>query len=464
MPQTYPNFLDYSRIDQLTQVSPPDDQKLEAILDKAKELNGLDLEDAAALLAVKETGQIRRIMDTARFVKQSIYGNRIVIFAPLYIGNHCVNNCLYCGFRKDNKEMKREKLTQEQIFQQTRLMLKQGHKRIVLLFGEAYDLSYLEKSIETIYSVHEGQSNIRRINVEVAPLDVDGFRRLKQCNIGTYICFQETYDPKLYKHYHPSGPKSDYEYRLFCMHRAMEGGIDDVGIGALLGLADYKMEVMAMLQHAKGLENMFGCGPHTVSVPRIEPADGAPLSSMVPHAVSDDAFRILIAVLRMTLPYTGIILSTREKAELRSELFQYGVSQVSAGSATSIGGYTEDQDRDKDQGSQFALGDCRPLEEVIRDLIQMEFIPSFCTGCYRRGRVGKDFMDLAKPGLIKSFCHPNGIMSFAEYLEDYASPDTRQKGYALIEQMQAKEQSQKIKTTVDKAVTQIQSGKRDLFI
>ncbi|MBU0969429.1 MAG: [FeFe] hydrogenase H-cluster radical SAM maturase HydG [Proteobacteria bacterium] len=466
--QPYPDFLNFPVIDRLREHSPPDAGRLGEILDKAKKLKGLSLEDAAVLLAVQGPDQIQQLMETARSVKQAIYGNRIVIFAPLYIGNHCVNNCLYCGFRKDNRELRREKLSQDQIRKQTRHILNQGHKRIVLLFGEAYDLSYLETSIETIYAVHENRSNIRRINVEVAPLDIDGFRRLNQYNIGTYICFQETYDPKLYQHYHPSGPKSDYAYRLYCMHRAMEGGIDDVGIGALLGLADYKLEVLSMLQHAKGLESLFGCGPHTVSVPRIEPANGAPLSSRVPQQVSDDAFRIIIAVLRLTLPYTGIILSTREKAELRQELFQFGVSQISAGSVTSIGGYTEDNlpnsSPDTNRDSQFALGDCRPLETVIRDLIQMEYIPSFCTGCYRRGRVGKDFMDLAKPGLIKAFCHPNGIMSFAEYLEDYASPDTRAKGYALIQKMQAREQSPKIKSTVDSAIVQIQSGKRDLFI
>ncbi|SDP49408.1 [FeFe] hydrogenase H-cluster radical SAM maturase HydG [Desulforhopalus singaporensis] len=464
MPQTYPEFLDFSLIAQLKGVRSPDEHRLDEILDKATLLNGLSLEDAAVLLAVQDPRQIQRIMTTAKQVKQAIYGNRIVIFAPLYIGNHCVNNCLYCGFRKDNKVLKRAKLTQDQVHEQTSRMLNQGHKRIVLLFGEGYNLSYLEQSINTIYKVREGASNIRRINVEVAPLDVEGFSRLKQCDIGTYICFQETYDPGLYKHYHPSGPKSDYQYRLFCMHRAMAAGIDDVGIGALLGLADYKLEVLSMLQHAKALETHFGCGPHTISVPRIEPADGAPLSSRVPHLVSDDAFRIIIAVLRLTLPYTGIILSTREKVELRRELFQYGVSQISAGSATSIGGYSEDNAPDTQGGSQFALGDCRPLETVIRDLIQMEFIPSFCTGCYRRGRVGKDFMDLAKPGLIKLFCHPNGIMSFAEYLEDYATADTRKKGYALIEKMQAREQNDKIKTTVDSGITQIQAGKRDLFV
>lgn len=462
MSQLYPDFLDFSLLDQLRQLSPPDSSQLEDILSRAKELGGLDINEVAALLAVRDPEQIHSIMECAAWVKQAIYGNRIVMFAPLYIGNHCINNCLYCGFRKDNTELKREKLSQEQISDQTRLMLKQGHKRIVLLYGEAYNLSYLEQSIDTIYAVREEQSAIRRINVEIAPLDVEGFRRLKARDIGTYICFQETYDPVLYKHYHPAGPKADYEYRLYCMHRAMDGGIDDVGLGALLGLADYKKEVLSMLLHARALEDHFGCGPHTISVPRIEPADGAPLASDVPHPVTDDAFRLIVAVLRLTLPYTGIILSTREKVELRRELFQYGVSQVSAGSATAIGGYTDENVNN--DGGQFALGDNRSLEEVIRDLISMEFIPSFCTGCYRRGRVGKDFMDLAKPGLIKSFCHPNGIMSFAEYLEDFASEETRQQGFALIQKMQGVEQDPKIHSTVDAALAQIKTGKRDLFI
>jgi len=458
----YPEFLNYPELRKLASRPEPTKTELDEILSRATELKGLKAEDAAALLAVRQPDHIRLIMRAAEQAKETIYGKRMVMFAPLYTGNHCTNNCLYCGFRKDNKELKRRKLEQDEIARQTRILLQEGHKRILLLSGESghYPLSFLRESLETIYSVRENGQAIRRINVEVAPLTVEQFRELKEYKIGTYTCFQETYDPVLYKDYHPTGPKSDYRNRLYVMHRAMEGGIDDVGMGILFGLADHRFEVLALLKHAEELEKLYHCGPHTVSVPRIEPAPGAPLTENIPYPVDDDAFRTIIAVIRLALPYTGIILSTREKVELRQELFRYGVSQVSAGSKTSIGGYTEEEE----ENSQFALGDHRPMEEVISDMVGMGFIPSFCTGCYRRGRVGQDFMDLAKPGLIRHYCLPNGLVSFAEYLKDYAGEETRRKGFDLIRKLTDSEEETSIRNTIRESLKKIEEGERDIYL
>lgn len=458
----YPDFLDYPDLHRLASRPPAGDDELEAILARAARLQGLGVEDAAALLSIRRPEQIRRMMAAAESAKQRIYGKRMVMFAPLYTSNYCVNNCLYCGFRKDNRQLGRRRLSVAEICAETRILLQEGHKRLLVLSGETgdTDLASLQETLQAIYQVRENGQGIRRINVEIAPLTKAQFAVLKTCGIGTYICFQETYDPELYRVYHPSGPKADYRNRLFVMHRAMEAGIDDVGIGALFGLADHRFETLALLRHAKELERCFQCGPHTVSVPRIEPAPGAPVADAVPYPVDDDAFRTIIAVLRLALPYTGIILSTRESAALRHELFRYGVSQISAGSKTAIGGYAENHAEE----GQFALGDLRPMEEVINELVDMGFIPSFCTGCYRQGRVGKDFMDLAKPGLIKAYCHPNGLVSFAEYLSDYAGAETRQKGFALIEEMVAAEENPARQALLRKSLARIAGGERDIYL
>ncbi|OPY64737.1 MAG: 2-iminoacetate synthase [Syntrophorhabdaceae bacterium PtaU1.Bin034] len=317
------------------------------------------------------------------------------------------------------------------------------------------------EAIRTTYGVREGKNYVRRINVELAPMPVTDFRRLKDEKIGTYVCFQETYDPVLYKEYHPAGtPKADYDYRVTVFDRAMEAGISDVGLGVLFGLADYRFEILALMEHAHHLEAVFGCGPHTISFPRIEPADNAPLTKHIPHAVSDDDFKKIIAIIRIALPYTGIILSTRESEEMRTELFNYGVSQISAGSRTNPGAYSK---ADQDSGSQFSLGDHRSLEEVISTIIDKEYIPSFCTGCYRKGRVGNDFMDLAKPGLIKEFCMPNAVFTFKEYLLDFASPETKQKGLRLIEKLLSDVKKKSLKGKMTNALDEIDHGARDLY-
>lgn len=456
-------FLNYEKIEKLSRVESPSASRLAEVLEKAKDLKGLSTEEAAELLAIEDRDSINLLLETACIVKREIYGKRMVLFAPLYAGNHCTNNCLYCGFRAANKDIHRIKLNADQIRQDAESLIREGHKRVLLLSGESghYPLSYTMDAIKAVYSADVKGARIRRVNVEIAPLDVEDFKTLKTANIGTYTCFQETYDRELYKIYHPTGKKSDYLYRLNVMHRAMEAGIDDVGVGVLFGLADYRYEVIALMEHAADLEAKFGCGPHTVSVPRLEPAPGSAISEKVPYPVSDDDFRKIVAVIRIAMPYTGIILSTRESEEIRNELFQYGVSQVSAGSRTTPGGYSL---TGEEENKQFSLGDHRSLEEVIRDLTDGGFIPSFCTGCYRKGRVGNDFMDLAKPGLIKHFCMPNGLVSFAEYLSDFAPADLKKKGFDLIEKISEEAENDSVKEMIQDSVARVKAGERDIYL
>lgn len=455
------NFIDRDKLYSMIEGNAPTQVELQAILNKAKELKGLSMEDVAALLRVEDHKDIRSIMEVAHYVKESIYGKRLVLFAPVYTGNVCVNNCVYCAFRKDNKKIVRKVLNMDEIEEETRILLRDGHKRILLICGESprNNTDYICEAIRRVYAVNENNQNVRRINVELAPMSVEDFRKLKAERIGTYVCFQETYDPVLYKEYHPTGtPKADFENRLLVMDRAMEGGIDDVGLGVLFGLADYRYEILAIMEHANHLERAFGCGPHTVSFPRIEPAEGAPLPEHIPHAVSDEDFKKIIAIIRIALPYTGIILSTRENDEMRTELFNFGISQVSAGSRTNPGAYSDEAEK---SGSQFSLGDHRSLEEVISSMIDSGYIPSFCTGCYRKGRVGHDFMDLAKPGLIKQYCLPNAMFSFKEYLYDFASEETRKKGLALIQKMVNEIPESAHKNKIDTELKAIEEGERD---
>jgi len=460
----FKNFIDREKLYGLIEGAAPTEAELQQILNKALELKGLGLEDVAALLRVKNHDQIYEIMETAKKVKQDIYGKRLVLFAPVYTGNKCVNNCVYCSFRRDNHLIKRKILNMDEIATEVKTLLRDGHKRILLICGEtpANDINYICEAIRTTYAVRENGQYVRRINVELAPMSVEDFRRLKAEKIGTYVCFQETYDPILYKEYHPAGsPKADYENRLLVMDRAMEGGIDDVGLGVLFGLADYRFEILALMEHAHHLEEAFGCGPHTISFPRIEPAEGAPLPDNIPHKVSDDDFKKIIAIIRIALPYTGIILSTRENDDMRTELFNYGISQISAGSRTNPGAYASEEEH---TGSQFQLGDHRTLDEVVSGMIDSGYIPSFCTGCYRKGRVGHDFMDLAKPGLIKEFCMPNALFTFREYLNDFASPETKEKGYKLMKELIAGVEKPTLKKTIETNVAKIDEGERDIYL
>ena len=458
-------FIDRDKLYSLIEGKTPETKQVNEILNKALNLKGLDLEDVASLLRVKDPEDIKRITDTALTVKEQIYGKRLVLFAPIYTGNACINNCTYCSFRRDNKLIKRKVLSMDEIAEETSTLLREGHKRVLLICGESKrnDTDYMVEAIRRVYSVreHDGRDYIRRINVELAPMEVEDFAKLKAEKIGTYVCFQETYDPVLYSKFHPADTKKgNYEYRLTVMDRAMEGGINDVGIGALLGLVDYRFEVLAIMEHARHLERAFGCGPHTVSVPRIEYAVGAPHSENIPSPVSDSDFKKLVAIIRIALPYTGIILSTRENDAMRNELIHYGVSQISAGSRTNPGSYSHEEEQ---TGSQFTLGDHRTLDQVIYSLADAGFIPSFCTGCYRKGRVGQDFMDLAKPGLIKQYCMPNALFTYNEYLEDFASPQTKLAGKALIKKLVDAVENDTLKNKIADNIHSIDEGKRDIY-
>lgn len=429
---TFINESEIARI--LEQNKRPEPAKVRAVLYKAKEMKGLNMEDVAVLSNISDPMQLFELFEEANIIKEKIYGKRLVIFAPLYISNLCANECSYCAFRAKNKALVRRSLNQDEIRRETEILVSQGHKRILMVAGESYPkqgFRYVLDSIATIYDSKVGNGEIRRVNVNIAPLDLPEFKLLKDAKIGTFQLFQETYHRETYHKVHLAGKKADYDYRVTAFHRAMEAGIDDVGIGVLFGLFDFRFELLAMMQHIQELERVFGVGPHTISVPRIEPATGSDLTLHPPYAVSDIDFRKIVAILRLAVPYTGIIMSTRETASMRRDTFALGVSQISAGSRTNPGGYTDSLH--EDDGSQFCLGDHRPLDEVIRDVAEMGYIPSFCTGCYRLGRTGQDFMDRAKPGDIKNHCNPNAVSTFQEYLMDYASYETKLIGEGLIE-------------------------------
>jgi 2-iminoacetate synthase len=424
----------------------PDSSLVADVIAKARECKGLTPEETAVLLQCEDRDLIQQIFEAARIIKETIYGKRLVLFAPLYITNECVNNCLYCGFRKDNKDLKRKTLTLEEIEEEVRILEDMGHKRLLLVFGEKPEVSnidYVEKAIEKVYAAKSPKGEIRRINVNCAPLSLEDFKRLKAARIGTYQVFQETYHRKTYENVHPSGPKADYDWRLSAFDRAQEAGIDDLGAGVLFGLYDYKFEVLALIYHSMYLEERYGTGPHTISVPRIEPALNAPAANNPSYPVSDDDFKKLAAVIRLAVPYTGMILTTRESSKLRDELFGLGVSQISAGSRTYPGGY-KDQLAHVEVEEQFQIEDTRPLDQVIRDLCGIGYIPSFCTACYRLGRTGEKFMGMAKTGFIQNFCTPNALLTFQEYLSEYASESTREIGMRLLKNYQLRTKSELI--------------------
>jgi 2-iminoacetate synthase len=439
----------------------PDRARIRDCIERARSLAGLTLEETAALMSAEDPELIQEIFDAAKYVKHEIYGKRLVLFAPLYYSNYCSNNCLYCGFRRDNPEPRR-KLTLDEVEKETRCLIDQGHKRVLVIAGEDNRKSsfrYLLDVIDRVYRVRSEKGEIRRINVEMAPMTVEEFRELRAMKIGTYVLFQETYDPLVYRSMHPCGPKADYAARLDAMDNAMTAGINDVGIGSLFGLNDWRFEVLALLSHARHLEERFGTGPHTISVPRLEPAACAPMAMHPPSPVGDADFRKLVAVIRLAVPYTGIILSTRESAGMRTELYSLGVSQISAGSRTSPGGYSEKGG----ETAQFSLGDHRTLDEVIADVSAHGYIPSFCTGCYRLGRTGSDFMDLAKPGLIRMHCLPNAMFTFEEYIRDYASPSTAEIGERLIADMLERDVPASMRSKVSAALDRIRKGERDIY-
>lgn len=449
--------------DLLNTSSQVNSKELDKILEKSKSLQRLTLKETAALLSVNDPELIKKIFLAAQYVKDTIYGKRLVLFAPLYISNICQNNCLYCAFKSDNKLITRKALTPEEIKQQTEWLLQRGHMRILMVAGESAPskmkpIDYYIKSVEAIYAASYKNYKIKRVNVNAAPLSVEDFKKLKASGIGTYQLFQETYHEQTYRQVHVRGAKSDPDNRLEAIDRAFTAGIDDVGVGVLYGLYDYRFETLGLLMHIEHLENKFGVGPHTISVPRIEPALGSDLSLHAPYQVSDTDFKKLVAVLRLSVPYTGLILSTRETAEMRDELINLGISQISAESNTAPGGYATE-----DKNAQFITADHRSLDEIVKKSIATGLIPSFCAACYRKERTGETFMDLAKPGLIKKQCTLNALITLKEYLDDFASAEVKTQGYQLIEK-EIKKLTPEEQEQINKIYHLIDQGQRDKYV
>lgn len=458
------DFIDEEQIVNILESNKDKDvEEIERIIEKARQAKGITIEEAAALLNNSNPQIEEKLFEAAREIKERIYGNRIVMFAPLYVSNYCVNRCTYCGY-KCTSRIERRRLTDDEIRREVQIIQDLGHKRIALEAGEDdknCPIDYILHAMDLIYSTKSENGSIRRINVNIAATSVENYRKLKEAGIGTYILFQETYHRESYERLHPAGPKSSYDYHITAMDRAMEGGIDDVGIGALFGLYDFKFEVLGLLFHAKHLEDKFGVGPHTVSVPRLRPAQDVSIDNY-PYLVSDHDFRRIVAVLRLALPYTGIILSTREEPSFREEATKLGVSQISAGSSTGVGGYkAQEEERDT---SQFAVADNRTPLEVIKSLCNQGYLPSFCTACYRAGRTGDRFMEFAKSGRIHDLCYPNAMMTFKEYIEDYGDEELKDIGNKVIKKNLANIPDEKMRNETRNRLERIGEGERDLFI
>ena len=439
-----------------------DQEFISQILEKAKKRKGLSHKEASVLLMCEDDALNTQIFALAKQIKKDIYGSRIVMFAPLYLSNYCVNGCTYCPYHSQNKHITRKKLTQEEIRREVTALQDMGHKRLAIEAGEDpvnNPIEYILECIDTIYSVHHKNGDIRRVNVNIAATTVENYTRLKDAGIGTYILFQETYHKESYEKLHPTGPKHNYAYHTEAMDRAMEGGIDDVGLGVLFGLELYRYEFAGLLMHAEHLEAVHGVGPHTISVPRIRHADDIDAASF-DNGIDDDTFSKIVACIRIAVPYTGMIVSTRESQACREKVLQLGISQISGGSRTSVGGYYEKEPEDS-KSEQFDVNDNRTLDEVVKWLMEMEYIPSFCTACYREGRTGDRFMSLCKSGEIQNCCLPNALITLNEYLEDYASPETASIGRNLIKKELGNIPNSNVREIVTRQLMEIQSGKRD---
>ncbi|MBP2654379.1 MAG: thiH [Firmicutes bacterium] len=466
-------FIDDALIKQLltTARTMADDKSVvRQIIFKARQHKGLSAKEVAILLEITDPTLLKEMFAAAAEVKEAIYGKRVVLFAPLYISSYCINDCVYCGYQRTNKEQVRRRLTPAEVKKEVEILESLGHKRLAVEAGEDQEncpINYVTDVIKEIYSIKDGNGSIRRVNVNIAATTVEEYRKLKEVGIGTYILFQESYHRPTYAAMHPSGPKSDYNWHTTAMDRAMQGGIDDVGLGVLFGLNDYKYETVALFLHAEHLEHTFGVGPHTISVPRLRPAGSVNLTSF-PHLVDDDAFRKIIAIIRLAVPYTGMLLSNRETSELRDELITYGISQISAGSCPGVGGYQNKyqnhaSNSNQNNGLQFVPSDQRSPNEIIRMLCEKGFIPSYCTACYRQGRTGDRFMSLAKTGEIQNVCLPNALLTFKEYLMDYADESTKAVGDALIESSLVTIPQQTIRNATTERLKQIEAGKRDFY-
>ena len=439
-------------------------ERIREIIAKSLAKRRLNLEEVACLLNADSPELIEEIKQGAKTLKSTVYGNRIVLFAPLYIGNKCSNDCTYCGFRTSNTDSVRKTLSDEEIVKEIESLEDAGQKRLILVYGEhpEYSPEFIAHTVKIAYKVKKGNGEIRRVNINAAPLNVEGFKIVKESGIGTYQVFQETYHPEAYKTYHLRGRKADYSYRLTAMDRAQEGGIDDVGIGVLFGLYDWRYEVLGLVRHVNHLEACYNVGPHTISFPRIKDSSGMDLQT--PYFVSDEDFTKLVAILRLAVPYTGMILTAREPALLRDEIIQFGVSQIDGGTKIELGSYSQKDISEKDiNRGQFHINDDRSLNEIIDELLEQEMIPSFCTACYRLGRTGEHFMEFSVPGFIKRYCTPNAILTLAEYLVDYAPENTANKGWEAINRNIGKLDDENTKASIRNKIEQIKAGQRDLY-
>ncbi len=436
--------------------------RVKDVIAKSLDKKRLNLEEVALLINAEDSESINLIKEGARALKKKIYGNRIVLFAPLYVGNKCSNDCAYCGFRSTNRGQLRKTLNQRELVKEIEALEDNGQKRLILVYGEhtEYSPEYIAETVRTAYSVKKGNGEIRRVNINAAPLDIEGFRTVKEAGIGTFQVFQETYHRGVYKDYHLSGKKTDYDYRLTALDRAQEAGLDDVGIGALFGLYDWRFEVMGLVRHTNHLEACYNVGPHTISFPRIKDASTSEWNDR--YFVSDDDFARLIAILRLAVPYTGIILTAREPEKLRNELLEFGVSQIDGGTKIEIGSYAEKESKHDLKKGQFLINDDRHLNDIIEELLAQDMLPSFCTACYRKGRTGEHFMEFSVPGFIKRYCSPNAILTLAEYLEDYAPETTANKGWKVIEK-NLTDLCERVQHEVRERLKKIKKGERDLY-
>lgn len=459
-------FIDPEEIWDHLNEAKPDKETVKTIIAKSLDKQRLTLRETATLINATDPELVEMIKEGARELKRRVYGNRIVLFAPLYIGNKCNNSCSYCGFRADNKDAFRQTLQDREIVKEVEALEDNGHKRLILVYGEhqEYSAEYIAHTVKLVYGVKKENGEIRRVNINAAPFDIEGFRTVKAAGIGTYQIFQETYHPEAYARYHKGGKKRNFEWRLTSLDRAQEAGIDDVGIGALFGLYDWRFEVMSLVRHTNHFEAVYNVGPHTISFPRIKPASGLDIDEK--YQVSDEEFIRLVAILRLAVPYTGMILTARENARVRDEVIRFGVSQIDGGTKLELGSYSESKNEQQDLNhEQFEIADTRSLAEIIEELVKNKYLPSFCTACYRKGRTGEHFMEFSVPGFIKRFCTPNAILTLGEYLCDYASEKVRQEGWALIEEeLQGLDASGYATDDLRQRLEKVKQGQRDLYL
>ncbi|MBN2485225.1 MAG: [FeFe] hydrogenase H-cluster radical SAM maturase HydG [Bacteroidales bacterium] len=456
-------FIDVDEINNYLATANTDKGYVREVIARSLDKNRLTLEETAALVKTTDPELIEEIKDGARKLKEKVYGNRIVLFAPLYVGNLCTNDCQYCGFRTSNKSAVRTTLEKNQLIKEVEALEDNGQKRLILVFGEhpKYNAEFIAETARTVYSIKKGKGEIRRVNINAAPMDIEGFRTVSQAGIGTYQVFQETYHPEMYKIYHKGGKKTDYAYRLTALDRAQEAGLDDVGIGALFGLYNWQFEALSLVRHTNHLEACYNVGPHTISFPRIKDASDINIDGK--YFVNDNEFTRLVAILRLAVPYTGLILTARENAQIRKEVMRFGVSQIDGGTKIELGAYSGsgcEQNLDKEQ---FRINDNRALSEVIDELLSDDYLPSFCTACYRLGRTGEHFMEFSVPGFIKRFCSPNAILTLAEYLEDYAPLHVFDKGWLMIEKNLSTLNGEANVPEIRKRLERIKQGERDIY-